>query len=549
MKIEKPNKLAVFLAALTSSAFFTLIIPVQTYLANRNLFTFGWRELSIELAVVFVASLSCIWVVIGAVSWLAGKLKASFVATLLMAVVFALTFCAYLETGILAQGLPPLDGDMSNLENAYQKVVDTIVLGCAFSAGVALTLMFSRYIAFFFLGLLVMSIASVFDVRVAETMKSACEMSDGFCDKYVVAKSTEFSKERNVLVFILDSTPATIAADVVSDNPELYGKFSGFTAYRNNITMHECTERGLPALMTGRYLEKDGASVDFSMSQFGSDSFLYSYFKSGVPIYFMGDLMQFGYTNRPKPQPAQRDVGDSCFVILRKYGNLPSLSLYEVVKFRIAPYAMKEGVLRIAVFAGLKYKYVGKEEVLFPILEQCEYADAPLVLGVYHTRGIHVPIYYDKDGKKFPDDVPQSQRLEGGAYLLFSQLGAFFDELKVRGVYDNSTIIVTTDHGIAVIDHPEGEMGQKSAMLWVKPEGATYPFRVSEMPTSHSRISELVKALRTTSLSQSEMDAILHQEIRVFRGRPKKTFLFYDWVYDADGNLIEKKDLGVFKCK
>lgn len=535
-------------AAGAAAAFFAVVVPVQTYLSNRDGFAFPVSRLSLELALAFVVLVVAGFAVLAVLSLVMPRKRFKWLWAVPFAIVFALMLCGYLETGILAANLPQLDGDLGGLGNAYRKVVDTLVLACGFVGGFFATMLLRGHIRLIFGGLFVMTVASLFDVRSSATAKTASEMGEGFCPKYTVAASMEYSTNRNVLVFILDSLPASICTDVIAANPELAAKFPGFVCFRDNIGMHECTQRGLPGLMTGIYASKDQTADEYALTMFGADSILYPYFKEGLPAFFVGAMYEFGYCNRQKNTGSSRQAGqNSRWAVLRRFGGTPNLSLWDVVKFRLAPFVMKHGIMCAAIAEGNAYAAVNKEATLYPMLAESSVGDAAQVFALYHTRGIHVPNFIGKGGVRFPDDMPERDRLESAAYYVLDLLGDLFARLMERGIYDKSSIIVTTDHGIIHMECPEGEMGQTSAALMVKPEGANGPFAVSDVPTSHSHIASLVKKLHNAPLRFSEMETTLRQDVRLYRGRFKKSVMFYDWTYGPDGKLIKREEAGIFK--
>ena len=68
------------------------------------------------------------------------------------------------------------------------------------------------------LGVIVMGLASLLDVRAPETASAQSSLADGFCPQLDIVESARFSKDRNIIVLVLDSTPAVIASKVLHDD-------------------------------------------------------------------------------------------------------------------------------------------------------------------------------------------------------------------------------------------------------------------------------------------------------------------------------------------
>ena len=128
-----------------------------------------------------------------------------------------------------------------------------------------------------------------------------------------------------------------------------------------------------------------------------------------------------------------------------------------------------------------------------------------------------------------------------------------FDVMRKRGVYDNTFIIATTDHGCILMKTNNVMHGAESAMLWVKPTGEKGEYRSSSIPTSHCRIANLVNVARAKDISYADIDAILETNRRLFRAKHGSTWYsmgksiyYYDWIYDSDGKLLSFENKGVF---
>lgn len=530
------------IVALSAAAFFALVVPFQTFMGNQTMFSYGCARLLAECVPYAMLLFVSLWVILIA----AGALLWRIPSVLLV----ALLLCLYLETGVLSNALPPINGDLCILENAYQKVLDSAIWAGIFGLCAVLYKWLKTYAHWTALAILIMGIASLFDVRVDEKHSHACALQSGLCEKYQVIKSVKYSPGRNVLVFILDSLPATVAADVIGGDKSLKEKFNGFVAYRNNIAMHEGTVRGLPGLMTGHYFGKNDTSHANTMSIFGKDSFLYMGFENDTPTFFSGALFEYGYTNRRKVievAGAEPKV-EPWSVFMRRTNETPYLNLYEIVLFRVAPFVKKFSILNLAIQRSRIAPSVKDERFVYDILANANVStNAATMLGVFHTHGTHSPLR-DRDGKRW-QGVESVEGVHEAARFVLGELGRLFDVLRDRGIYDKSFIVVTSDHGSPIMSANPEEMGAASGALVVKPIGDRAEFGISTIPTSHCRISSMVAKAYGDDIDQKAVSGLLYCQKRRFVGRPHKTMHFYEWIYDENGKVSEKNDLGVFTCK
>lgn len=547
------------IVSLSVGVFLALIVPLQTLLGNRAMFSFGAGDVVIEalplMLIVIVATF--------ALFVLSELLFGGWGGVISRALVVSLLMCSYLEVGLFSIGLPPLDGEMRAFANPFRVLIDSGLLMITFVALLVLLCCAKTVSHWIALVVLIMGVASLFDVKKSDAVMENSLLKNGFCPQIDIVKSARFSKERNVIVLVLDSTPAVIASKTFRDDLELQGRFPGFVMYEKNLAMSEITTRGLPGLMTGKYLQKDMSASEYISSVFGQNSFIVPYAESDMPVFFSDQMLTYGYTNRRLGDFSK--IGDGLKtdgpVFFRNSTDIPYITFFDLVKFRLVPYKYKSKVLISAYLQATKSLArtdVFRESVLYPILQTAPLSNEKgTTLSVFHTWGIHGPISMDRDGNQLPLPTQDVQAYyEYGVYV-FKQVAKFFDSLMALGVYDNSFIIVCADHGVIYLREGDGTKGHgaESSVLMVKRPKDRAPLSFSTLPTSNAKLCELVKALRTRDLERSEIDAILEMHNRKFIAKFGSTFFsfgrsihFYEWMYDDDNKVTSCECLGIFKA-
>lgn len=554
-KFRNLHKFQSALLAFCFAAFVCLIIPVQTYLGNAELFNYSAGDVVLACAPYAVAVFLAVWIALLLAEMVVGRL--------LSVIALAVLLCAYFETGIFSIGLPPLNGEMRAFSNPFRVLIDTGLLAGTFVLVVAAYKWIKEYAHWIALGVLVMGLASLCDVRKADEASKVSILQDGLCPQLDVVSSVRFSKERNVIMLILDSTPASLTATLMRDNPELQQRFPGFVAYEKNLATGEITARGLPGLMTGKQLTKEMSANEYSTAIFGPDSFIFPYAEAGMPVYFSDQLLTCGYTNRRLGDFSK--IGDGLIregpVLDRNSSDTPYLTLRDVVRFRLTPYRNKCSVLSQAYYRSLRAavkKNVFLEENVYPMLAGAPLSDeATTALTVIHTSGIHGPITIDRHGQPLPAPTQDVKAHFEYGYYLLNQVADFLDRLRETGVYDNSVIVLAADHGLIVLREGDGTKGHgaESSILWVKPAHANQPFAFSGIPTSNFKVSDLMRAERTRDLTRDEIDAILEMHDRTFIAKFGSTFwsagraiYFHQWRYDDENHVVACENQGVFQA-
>lgn len=543
------------LLSFAAAYFFAVVIPVQTYLANRTLFPFPFADLAIAL----LGPALCIWMGTALVILLAAYFRLWIVPVVVMTILI----CEYLETGILSIGLPPLDGDLVGYGNPFRRLIDTGILLLVFATLVLTGKFWKSCLHWVVAGFLIMVSAALLDVRPQERASAASsELASGFCPNCDVVKSFHYSPSRNVLMFILDSFPATLAADIIKEHPELKKSFPGFVCYDNNIGMHYQTRRGLPGLMTGKYLEPEVTASEYCMSVFGPDSVLATFTAAGYDAYFTGSMLPTGYTNRRTVTSSNDEVQEDSHqsIWLRQSKEIPYVNLKDVITLRLVPYRWKMSVLNPVagrLFRINRGKLDAEDEgQLLPVLAESPVSDVLRpAFGSFITHGVHPPVLMDENGKRLSSPRTDIDGLKAYGYYRLKQLAEYLSALRQRGLYDKSTILLTADHGCIYMKTNDVMHGAESALMWIKPQSTSGEFMSTDVPTSHCKIAPLLNAIRERDLSQSEMNDILRTDERLFRAKHGSTWYsfgkslhYYDWIYDASWNLKSFVNRGVFQA-
>lgn len=508
---------AVALAALVA-----FVLPVQTYLGNPDIFPYSLLRLLPELVglfAIFALGLCGLTVLLAKV-----RLADVFASFLTAAIV-----CLYLETGLLSMGLPELNGGfVPELSNVARIIADGVVWLAIILVFVVLTRFLKSYLHWIALAVLVLALAAVIDARRPSSVAQdpASTPSTGrFVPQPTVVANVRYSSERNILVFVIDSMPGKFIADLVRDNRTLLEKFPGFTAYPRNIGMHECTKRGVPGLVTGHhYDDKEISEGEYPMTMFGTNSVIIASAAAGWSVAYSPDLLPYGYTNLPIEQWVRRVEkrrSRDAFAFLRQSTEVPNLSLFDTVAFRLSPFCFKGPILYGRIRHAVKGRHSNdafwSERGLYPSLAGRPVAtDGKPFLGSFHSWGVHPPWETD---------------LKTEAIRSLTQLGGLMDAYRASGLYDRSLIIITADHGLALGESVDGFPPPASALLWVKPEGAKAPYAESDLKTSHAQIAPLIRAALSKPLSAAECAEILHCEDRIFRSVDREGYrdCLHEW--------------------
>lgn len=535
---EKGKKILIpsMLVALSLTALLQVALPEQIYLANQSAFPFSGTELMFALSVRFAWVFPLTAVALGALAFCFGPLVLGF------ALAFAV--CIYLESGILAQDLPTLNGDWWFFQNRTRALWDVALWAGVFATIIALHPVLKKRYGLVALCLSVMVLASMFDVIPEEKADKKQLIVDRFCSLETVIRNVTYSTNRNVLVFVLDSLEREPAHAVMQDpeaGPELREQFRGFTEYLDNVGTGNTTLTAVPTLLTGEYPSDDAGRMDFFWSMYGTNSVLADFLSAGWNAYVTTPGLGCGYAGGKIEEDGELSLGESIWTRPMKDGQPWTLS--DITRFRMLPFGIKAPYAYLVGIGGGE-KMEPREWNVYPLLGRADIGQGnPGVFLFVHTGGVHLPVMYDRHGHLLPSPASGENRdAEMGVYLL-AQLGQLFDCYRERGLYDGATILVLADHGQHGArayrqSEKDGKLPPNACpFLWIKPAGSQNAFGTSFLPTSHARICSLLKDLVQTDLGKEEIEDVLCAGKRRYRWVALNGVGWRDWIVDKDGTI------------
>lgn len=526
-----------FICAMAASMYFGAILPLQSYLSNAESFPFQLGSLLIDSAIIVLILTITLTVLSYCCSLKFGRIIH---LALLVGIVLAM-----LESGPLAIGLPELNGEFEG----YRSIVRTVVDASLLIAFFALPWLFYRrivpFLSWIAVALMVYSVATVFDVKRPDQHDLDDSDSAMMMPMEDVVKSVEFSPVDNVIVLILDATSQFVVQDIMRDS-QLASHYEGFVNYVNNVGMHWNTSVAIPGLMTGKYYENALELPRYGRSSYGSGSFSSEYIKADIPVYVNVGPGRMGCCNRPLVGEAESAQYGGLVLNRPMYGQF-ELSLAQLCAFRLLPYGLKEGFLQRFIRKHVatmdmhgRWRY---ESNLYPLFVGKGVAKKlSRTLHVHHTESGHPPIIYDEHGKSIVCANAGYDAYRGQCKNAFRCAAEMFDVWKTNGIYDASTIIMAADHSASSSFMTPGVKLNGAdphafPFLMVKPRGDRAAYRESDIPTSHCRISEVLRRLASHPMERKEIESVLCQSNRLVRLAQGNSIV--DWTIDSNRQVTK----------
>ena len=318
-----------------------------------------------------------------------------------------------------------------------------------------------------------------------------------------------FSKDKNILVIMSDTVQSDNFAQALQDYPEFSEIFSGFTYYPNALSVGNITFASMPSIVGGDYYAPHNVNargLKHSLATENTQAFV------GIANAFSnaGYSVALGTTFPADRDLVQKMLNKDVFVApssepkdfvnfykttfhikdLETKNSLPIGDLLSFGLFRAAPYIFRtriyqsEGWIFGNSLLNNHYRYSVNNAAKIPSFALLSNTDSPKPTFKFLYEGTeHFPWVLDKDNNCKPiasHALYREKMLSARGELAYSNhtcyvrnLALFIKWLKDSNIYDNTKIIITSDHGnggngAPIIDFPIRAARYSHILLLVK---------------------------------------------------------------------------------
>ena len=423
---------------------------------------------------------------------------------ILLILVFVLGLCCYVQALGLNMKLPVADGNAVDWSNFTKITLGTglvwlVLIGAFLLLGHKKAGLNRALICILSIALLLVQGAGVASLFIEDAKEAAAAAQAGEKVELYQMEDGLFSvsKKANVIVFVLDTFDTAYLNNVLADDPTALDAFTGFTYFENSAGGMIPTRYGVPFLLTGVYPQVGEDYATWRSQRYARSSMVQDIDEAGYSLGLYSDSLQM-------PDEVKQLAMNIHPLDNRKL-NIPGLlkSMYRCALYRDMPWILKSRFwyytdqVNIAVVSSKDQDddslvpYTMNDALYFQQLrDRGLTADDKADKGAFrliHLIGAHPPYTMDAEGNDI-GDVKEIEQEKGSLNLV----SYYLNQLKELGLYNDSTIIVTADHGEWFLTL-EPIQTPTSPMILVKPAGQTEeemnaPLQVSHVPTGHADI-------------------------------------------------------------
>lgn len=405
---------------------------------------------------------------------------------------FVCMIACYIQGNYMIKGLPPLDGTDINWTWYRLEMIKSTIMWAA----VAVICLIGFFILKYDKVKKAISYISIFMVlMLASTITVLSINGDIFTkkqyEKFNKLDQFEMSTDTNFVIVMLDAIDEECFWQVWEQHPEYAEEMRDFTFYNNAMSGYAYTDHSLPLIISGEWYENKEPFSDYQIRIFKDSPFFNRLKEQGYTLSYYEDEYKFevgvmdgAFNNLAYTQSSLWDAP------------LFNKRIIKMVGMKYAPYLLKPKCW-FNVDMLNNQEMTPKDEELFSWKNKAFYDDVKedditYVDGkrfkLIHLMGAHVPFYYDKDVNEI-DNANYYTCIESSMTVTM----AYLDKLREAGVYDNSVIIVLSDHGYNIegdaVDTPqrnENETGRQHPILFIKGLNENHDFQVSGAPISYA---------------------------------------------------------------
>ncbi|MDE7029940.1 MAG: sulfatase-like hydrolase/transferase [Lachnospiraceae bacterium] len=328
----------------------------------------------------------------------------------------------------------------------------------------------------------------------------------------------EVGEKNNIIVFVLDKFDGSYIDEITEESPDFLLPLKDFVFYKNAVSAFCPTYNSIPFLLTGTEFEQD-SRVDYVKYAYEKDNLLKQISACGYDIGV--------YTHKRYVDESMREIIPNYEDGIKRTCDMGALfaMMTQCSRYKMAPFAAKRYYMYdTSDIARLveNDRIVNIENDLpfyHRLIDKGLQVSADNSEGTFrfiHMHGAHPPYtmtedfqYIEYDYRRDNDWGSSISQWKGSLKIVYEYLR----QLKELGKYEDSLIIITTDHGVtSSLSDSEGKMMEVSyPILFVKE-----PFNNSEQmytdtaPVCHSdMIATIRKSLGIDTLDKtlSEIDS------------------------------------------
>ena len=486
------NKLSFLLISLAMSFMLFLYAPLELYFNNKNDFWYDFARILPVCLIMFAVAL--LFSIVFFVFTLLIHPTLYYISVTAYTIAF---LCCYIQGNFMVEYLPAFNGaDIAWSDYSAQRIY-TILLWVVVTVVVLAAVKFFHIKGF---QKCIAYIGGFFSLMLLLSLTLLCITTDGAQKKWdtLVTDQYQFemSSDRNYIILMLDAVDGDEFSELLQTHPEYEEALRDFTYYDDVMSAYPFTELCIPFLLSGEYFENQMPYDTYYLNSFTESPLFDALEEQG---YRLGLYEPDAPLNSSKMYRFENIV-DNHQSINSLWGMIKIQLKFVGIKYM--PFDLKKYcAIEPGDIPRLRSYENGMTGIDFWDSNQTFYAsleENPITLTsdrcfrYIHIEGAHLPYRYDAEMNLLTDDSGSyTKNMEACMTITMKYLRY----LKESGVYDNSAIIIMSDHGYNRFGY-DLEEGRQHAILLAKGFGETHDtLQLSKAPVAHEDFLDMAVRL------------------------------------------------------
>lgn len=507
------------LLAISLAATLFVFVPIDLYMSNASELWFPLHSIMGGIIVAFLVFAFLLFVFL--------RILGSKIRSLMVSLLLALTLGFFLQSNFLNVYYGVLDGTPIPWEKYGTVAIVNTSIWCALLITPFLLrrllrpALYSKIITH--TAALLVGIQTLFMVF---TLGASLLPAKG---NYYLSteKMFELSSKNNIIVFVLDNFDTELFQKLLKEYPEIADPLDGFTYFPDAVGSYPTTKGALPQMLTGIWYENKEPYTEYIQKAWRGNL-------------FWDWLKERNYDARIFTLPSFV-CRDSRVVDNLVHAELQISSIFDLIKdflrlsaFRFMPHVGKRIFLTYINNFDVYAKSADETIVNYYFNDVVFYKrftdNAMSIVNTYnsfrfyHLMGVHPPYTVNRHVERTPIGGSSKEEQALGSLKIVRD---FILLLKKYNVYDNSSILITTDHGdfSSFLSRP---------LILLKPQNARVLLSKSPNPVSFSQ-------LHATLLSSIGHECKgLGSSFFESKSMIPRRFLYYQWDNSWDREFLPR---------
>ena len=512
--------------------FFMLFIyePITMYANNMNDFWFDLPMIIKPCILAALISWLAISVIYTIIFFINKKINNKLRVFNILSILFFVGFLGlYIQGNYLSGSLPGIDGSAFSWKNYIQPTIISTIVWIAISLIYLITtikfkaekvLKISSYI----------SLAVLF--MLGTSFVTTLLTTDKLFDKKVIPISTmknyyNLSKNNNFLIFLLDAEDSVMFEQVMNNDNDFKNTFEDFTYYPDTMSTYSYTRESIPYILTGVYNENETDYKTYYNNAMDQSPLFKELLDRNYDINLYE--MDFSWESENAKKISNIELANRS---ISKKQFIKEQIKYDIFKY--FPYLLK-GFSKIENLNYHNAKIEGEYDHFdWGDIHNNALLQRPVELvdnnyfHFLHIEGAHVNFDLSKDVQYLRDEngnIRTSNYQEKVAASL-TIINNYLKRLKDNNAYNNTAVIVMSDHGYALGNGPDG---RQNPILFIKGINEHHKMIKSDIPVSYADLNDAYVDLLNGKSSKELFKNIDPQR--------KRRLIWYNWT--EEDHMVE----------